>query len=218
MLSRKLCDKKTVRKAWIERKVVELTQKYILQDDMIDLIADRVIALHNTDNSRIPYLQKQLDDVQKRINNLLNAIEEGLFNTSAKERLDGLETAKSDLEISIAKEKIEKPPLTKEQVVFWISKFKDGDIENPTYRKNLVDIFVNSVYLYEDILIIDYNVKDGTQTVSLAELEAAVESSNSEKAFNPGDNVGSYLVDNSPPRAREPSVQLAVLGSVPRSV
>jgi len=199
VLSRKSCDKKTVRKAWIERKVVELTQKYILQDDMIDLIADRVIALHNTDSSRIPYLQKQFDDVQKRINNLLNAIEEGLFNASAKERLDGLETAKADLEIAIAKEKIEKPPLTKEQVVFWISKFKDGDIESPAYRKNLVDIFVNSVYLYEDVLIIDYNVKDGTQTVSLFELEAAIDNGNGEKAFNPGNNVGSYLDDNSPP-------------------
>lgn len=82
---------------------------------------------------------------------------------------------------------------------YWISKFKDGDIENHEYRKNLVDIFVNSVYLYNDVLVITYNVKDGTQTVSLAEIEVTSDSGG-EKSFNPGDNVGSHLDDNAPPR------------------
>jgi len=37
------------------------------------------------------------------------------------------------LEIALAKENIEKTPLSKEQIVFWISKFKDGDIDDPEY-------------------------------------------------------------------------------------
>jgi hypothetical protein len=198
VLSRKSCDKNTVRKAWIERLVVELTQKYVLKDDVIDKIAGRIIELHNSDNNRIPYLQRQLDDVQKRIDNLLNAIEEGLFNASAKERLDGLESAKADLEIAIVKEKIEKPPLTKEQVVFWIRTFKGGDIDDPVYCRSIVDIFVNSVFLYDDLLVITFNVKDGTQTVSLAELEATGNSVGGGKAFDSGDILGSHLVDNPP--------------------
>ena len=39
------------------------------------------------------------------------------------------------MEIAFAQEKIQKPTLTHEQIVFWISKFKDGDIDNPAYRK-----------------------------------------------------------------------------------
>ena len=89
--------------------------------------------------------------------------------------------------------------MTKEQVVFWISKFKDGDIENPVYRKNLVDIFVNSVYLYKGVLVIDYNVKDSAQTVSLVKLEAAKNGGWGENAFNHNNNVGSHLDSNSPP-------------------
>ena len=113
-------------------------------------------------------------DIEKRIDNLLNAIEEGLLNASAKERLDGLEAKKSDLEVAIAKENIEKTPLTKEQIVFWISRFKDGDIDDPAYRKSIVDIFVNSIFLYEDKLVIAFNWKDSSKTVTLAELDAAI--------------------------------------------
>ena len=43
----------------------------------------------------------------------------------AKQQLDDLEEKNFDLEITIAKGKIEKPPLSREQIVFWISKFKD---------------------------------------------------------------------------------------------
>jgi hypothetical protein len=64
-------------------------------------------------------------------------------------------------------------PLTHDQIVFWISKFKNGDVNSPDYRRRLIDIFVNSVFLYDDKLTITFNWKDGTQTVTLSELEFA---------------------------------------------
>ena len=88
------------------------------------------------------------------------------------------------MEIAIAKEKIAKTPLTKEQIVFWVSKFKDGDIDNLKYRQQMIDIFVNSVYLYEDRVVIAFNFKDGTKTVTLIELETAIESYIDGKADN----------------------------------
>ncbi len=93
-----------------------------------------MVALQKRENVVIPFLQKQLSDVEKRIGNLLDAIEEGLMNASAKQRLDELEEKKADIEISLAKEKIEKIPLTKGQVVFWISRFRSGDIDDPACR------------------------------------------------------------------------------------
>ena len=197
---RKTCDKKTVKKNKIERYIVYLTKEYVLKDKNINRIADSVVELQKRENTTIPLLQKQLDDIQKRIDNLLNAIEEGLFNTSAKGRLDGLETKKADLEIAIAKEKIAKTPLTKEQIVFWVSKFKDGDIDNLKYRQQMIDIFVNSVYLYEDRVVIAFNFKDGTKTVTLIELEAAIESYIARKADSTNTNWCSHLGDNTPPK------------------
>jgi len=103
---------------------------------------------------------------------MLNAIQQGIITSSTKRRMDELEQRKEDIEISIAKEKIAKTPLTKEQIFFWISKFKDGDIDDFKYRQQIVDIFVNSVFLYDDELVITFNWKDGSKTVTLGELKA----------------------------------------------
>jgi len=197
---RKTCDKKTVKKNWIERHLVALVKKYVLCDDVIERIADSAVDLQKQENITLPFLQKQLSDIQKRIDNLLTAIEEGLLNASAKERLDGLEMKKADLEIAIAKEKIEKTPLSKDQIVFWISKFKYGDINDIEYQRQMVDIFINSVYLFEDRVVIVFNFKDGTTTISLTELESAVESYIAGKADDANTNWCSHLGDNAPPK------------------
>ena len=43
----------------------------------------------------------------------------------------------------------------------------------PEYRKDLVDIFINSIFLYDDKIVLTLNWKDGSKTVTLAELEDA---------------------------------------------
>lgn len=171
-LYKKSCNKKAVRKDWIEHHVVSLTHAILQQDDEIARLADSVIELQKQEKTTIPLLEKQLDDVVKRIRNVLKSIEEGIATHSVKERLTELEDMKEEIEIALAKEKIAKAPLTKKQIVFWISKFKGGDINDPKYRSTLVDTFVNSVFLYDDKLVITFNWKEGSKTVSLADLEA----------------------------------------------
>jgi DNA invertase Pin-like site-specific DNA recombinase len=196
LIYKKSCDKKTVKKDYIERLVVKLTQDYVLQDEVIDRLADAVLALQSRENAVISHLQSQIADVEKRIANLLNAIEDGLFNSSAKQRLDDLESTKADLEIALAKEQIEQTPLTKEQIVFWIEHFKDGDVDDQNYRRSIVDIFVNSVFLYDDKIVLTFNYKDGSKTVKLAELEA----SEGEEVRNSNDFECSHLDDSIPPK------------------
>ena len=156
-LYKKSCDKKAVKKDWIERLVVTLTRQHILVDEVIGRLADAIVDLQKQENTVIPFLQKQLADIDKRIGNLIDSIEEGIATVSVKQRLTDLEEKKADLEISIAREKLEKPPLSREQIVFWISKFKDGDVDDPAYRQTIVDIFVNAVFLYDDELTITFN-------------------------------------------------------------
>jgi len=199
LIYKKSCDKKTVKKDWIERHVVALTCKYVLIDEVIDRLADAIVELQKKENTTIPFLQNQLDDVEKRIGNIINAIEEGMMNASAKQRLDDLETKKADIEISLAREKIEKTPLTKEQIVFWISRFKGGDIDDSVYCRAIVDIFVNSIFLYEDKLVITFNWKDGSKTVTLAELESVAESFANAETLDLRDISSSHLDDCTPP-------------------
>ena len=197
-LYKKSCKKKAVKKDWIEHLVVSLTRQHILVEDVIERLANAIVELQRQENTTLPFLQKQLADIEKRISNLITSIEEGIATSSAKQRLDELEGKKVDLEISIAREKIEKPPLDKEQIEFWISKFKDGDIDDPTYRLAIVDIFVNSVFLYDNEITITYNWKDGTKTVTLAEMEAASKNTKDEGCPISRHPWGSYLDDNPP--------------------
>lgn len=64
----------------------------------------------------------------------------------------------------------------KEEIVDWISRYKDGNINGLDYRREIIDTFVNSVYVYDDKLILTYNYKDGSQTLTLKEIEAALSS------------------------------------------
>jgi uncharacterized coiled-coil protein SlyX len=86
----------------IENLIASLMRDYVLQDDIIDKLADAVVELQEQDNTIITFLQKQLDDVNKRIGKLIKSIEEGIANDSVKQRLDELEAKKGDIEISLA--------------------------------------------------------------------------------------------------------------------
>ncbi len=167
----KTCDKKTVKKDYIENLVVRLTKQTVLKDDVIEQIADTVYNLQSKENTIIKVLKENLREVETGINNMLNAIQQGIVTSSTKQRLEDLEHRKSEIEVAILNEEIEHPVLTKEQIIFWINRFKDMDMGNENNCQCLIDTFVNSVYLYDDKIVITYNFKDGTRTTSLDEIE-----------------------------------------------
>ena len=65
---------------------------------------------------------------------------------------------------------------TKEEIVEWISKYKHGNINDLDYRKEIIDTFVNSVFVYEDKLVLTYNYKDGSETLTLQQIESILSS------------------------------------------
>ena len=168
------CKKKTVKKGWIERLVVVWTVNRVLKDDEIDRISEKLVLMQERENTQLPTLRQSLAETEKGIDNLLNAIQQGLFNVSAKKRMDELEKQKEDLEISILQAELARPKYTKDEMVRWISQFKYGDVDSVDYQRQIIDIFVNSIRLYDDKIIFTYNYKDGTETISLADIEAAL--------------------------------------------
>ena len=88
--------------------------------------------------------------------------------------MEELEAAKEDLEIKIANEKIAKPRISPEFVTFWLHKFRKLDVRQQSHRKMLIDAFVNAIYLYDDKLVLTFNYKDGTRTITLDDVKEAV--------------------------------------------
>ena len=170
---KKRCKKKAVKKDYIEQLVIVETRQMIMQDEVIERLADAVMDLQKRENTALPLLQQQLNEAEKGIENILNAIQQGVLTTSTKQRLEALEQQKEDLEISIAQEQIQRPLLTRKKIIFGIRKFRNGDIDDPKYRQNLIDIFVNAVYIYNDRLILTCNYKDGAKIVTLNDIKSS---------------------------------------------
>ena len=162
---RKGCNKKTVQKDWLEDLVVRETMKLIQDDAMIDKIVQLVMDVQNQENTTIPLLEKQLREVNKKLDNLMKAIEDGLYTRTTKERLEALEIQKDELTVKIADEKLKKPSFNEDFIRFWLMKFRKFDISQKKQRKALIEIFINAIFLYDDRMLITFNYKDGTQTV-----------------------------------------------------
>ena len=144
------CDKKTVRKDWIEDLVLKEAEKILFNDELIERIADRAMELQGKDNTVLPLLQKQYAEAQRGIDNMLNAMQQGIITPSTKERLENLEKQKNEIAAQIVKEELAKPTLTKEKILFWFDRFRRLNTKRLDHKRRLIDSFVNSVYLYID--------------------------------------------------------------------
>ena len=143
-----------------------------MRDEEISRIADSILALQNSEDTTIPALKKQLADTERGIENMLNAIQKGVLTSSTKERLEALEKQRDNLKIAVLQAELQKPKYTKEQIVRWIGQFKYGDVNRREYQKRIIDTFVNSLYLFDDRLVITYNFKGGTEIITLKDVEA----------------------------------------------
>ena len=109
---------------------------------------------------------------------MLNAIQAGILTSSTKERLEQLEETKRELEARIAEEKLAKPKVTEEFIRFWLLRFRKLDMSLKDQRQALVDTFINAIYLYDDKVLITFNYKEGTQTITFEEAAEAASKGN----------------------------------------
>ena len=167
------CNRKAVKKNWIERAAVLITVRRVLQDKEINRIAEAIVALQEQEDTTLPAMRQQLQECEKGIENMLNAIQMGVLTSSTKERLEKLEAQRDELKTNILQAQIQRPRYTKEQIVDWISRFKYGNADDPEYQKQIIDAFINSIYMFDDKLLFTYNFKDGTEPITLSEIEAA---------------------------------------------
>ena len=161
------CRRHTVRKAEIEDVILSKTVSYVFDKDIINGIIERVLNWQEKENTTIPLLQKQLADVEKALANIMTAIEQGIINPTTKGRMDELTAQKTELEVKIAREEIQNQILTKDQIEFWLSKMITLDLANPDNRQRIIDTFVNSIYIYDDRAVINFNCREESETVPL---------------------------------------------------
>ena len=172
------CHKRPVRKEWIEDLVVSETMKMVMDDKAIEAIVSMLMDLQDRDNVNVPLYEQQLREADTAIGNLLNAIQQGILTRSTKERLEELENRRDELENRLACEKLAKPKVGAEFMTFWLHRFRKLDVRQKSHRKMLIDTFINAIFLYDDKMVITFNYKEGTKTITFAELQEAISDKN----------------------------------------
>lgn len=155
----KRCCQKSFRKEYFEEWIIAETAHSVLTDEVIDMIADAVIRIQESDlrNLELERENKRLDEIEKAINNIMKAIESGVISESTVNRMNELEQLKSDQKVRIAKLSIEAPKLTKEQIIFWMQSMLSGDISDDQTKEKIIDTFISKITVFDDHVMVHYN-------------------------------------------------------------
>jgi DNA invertase Pin-like site-specific DNA recombinase len=154
------CKKKSVKKDWIEKLITDVTINQVLTDENIKHISENAFAIYEKekdDKFELNALKNSLRETEKVIDNIMNAIEQGIITPSTKQRLTDAEERKNAILASIAKEEIQKPKITKEHIEFFLYDIKNRICNSTERTEVIIQTFVNAVYLYDDKMIITFN-------------------------------------------------------------
>lgn len=146
------CDKNTEYKEWLENTVVQITVEKVLTDENIELISSRAIEIIDeeiADKTMLEHYENEMKETKKKIKNILDMIERGVASKNIAERLNELEQYEKELDANIEFEKIKKPVLTKEIIMYWLESFRHGDINSIDYKRRIIDTLLHSVYVYD---------------------------------------------------------------------
>mgnify|MGYP002624667922 CR=1 FL=1 len=172
------CKKKNEKKDFIEWYVVEQTAAYVLTPDRISKIAVAVAKEYEKEfsDSRVKDAEKALVQMEREMDKLIDMMLDVPKSAQRRitERMEALEAQQNDVRNEIAKLRIAKGiPLTEKEVRAWLKKYCDGDLFDMEYRRRIIDTFINAIYLYDDRIIIFYNIRGGKQVSYMDLIDSA---------------------------------------------
>ena len=148
---RKKCGKKIVSKSYIEDRVVNECLK-MLTEEKIRFIAKKVAeeCAKSPDNLTAKALKKAIREADTAIENLWKAIEQGQAVEMLTDRLNKRMAEKAELEAQLAIEENKKITLTEAQILAFLDYVCEMPADDVNKRRAIINIFVHSIYLYDD--------------------------------------------------------------------
>lgn len=175
------CTKASEKKDFIEWYICEQTIANVLTEDNIKKIAKMVVQMQKEDNveSTIKTIKKSLSSIEKEFDKLADALIRTPTDTIAKrieKRCIELEEQKENLEDELTRlQMIDNIKLKESDVEKYLKEFKKGDLFDKEFRRKVIKTLVNSVYLYDDKIVIYFNLKN-SKLVSYMEMLSDIES------------------------------------------
>lgn len=150
----KKCNKRKINKQLIEDYVVSKAKRLL---DTIDLneIAENVMeSINNSkDASDVKRLTKELKSIENQKRNLFDSLKmckSDSLKEDIFEELNKLEELRNEINNQLIYEEISSIRLSARDIVVFLKDLKKGRITDDLYRKMLVEVFINKIYLYDD--------------------------------------------------------------------
>lgn len=162
---RHTCRKRNERKEALENHVISRTVRHVLHPDVLPRIARAVFDAQTRDaaGDTIPELErtiKRLDrDIAKLVDALISAPKAA--HAHIYDKMEQLGKQKEAAEADLARERLRISSLpTYDDVLAFIRAFTAGTPDDPSFCKSLIATFINSVYIFDDRIVILYNTDD----------------------------------------------------------
>lgn len=164
------CSKKNVRRDHMEQFIATALRDTMLTNEAVHVLAAAAVEYQNryVTNNELESLKNQLADVNRSLNNLMAAIEAGIFSATTQSRLAELEAQKRGLGRLIAAAEAEsEEALTYEEIVAALELFQHGDVSDKDYQEALIDTFLVAAYVYDDRVKFIFNLGGSTKDVNI---------------------------------------------------
>lgn len=162
--NRRTCRKKSEQRDWLEKYVCTQTVDFILAGKNIDFIAQRVSACSEAEagTAAIRALERQLSGINRELDEAADALIKTRSNSIIKrinEKVEVLEARQLSIEEELAALRLRQDlRVTAKDVTAYLSAFVGGDVNDPEYRRLLINTLVNAVYVWDDKILIYYNI------------------------------------------------------------
>ena len=160
---KKECNKKKIQKDVIENIIVEEARKILTEENIIKISKQVMKEIEKSDdNLQCKQLSLEIKNNKRKIANLINAVSECELDSVRKSlyiEIQNLENANAELEKELLSESHQLSNIDEKQIQFFLSHIEKGNIDDVQYKKMLINILINRIYLFDDKLIIYFNTQ-----------------------------------------------------------
>lgn len=174
------CDKRTIRKQYLEDEVItaitgdgtERNKYGVLTDEFIDMVAAETYTLIQAarNDSEIKRLENIIEDNKKAIDNLMQALMHGKATDIILSQVERLENENKELADTVAMEKAMQMKYSYSDIRKWLLHFRTLDYTKTKHRKELINIFIYRIVLYDDKMKVLFHLKGGQKEELLLNL------------------------------------------------
>ena len=177
---RRGCKQHAIRQDETEAAVLRALLE-LLNDNVLEEIADAAWQYYEQEHKtedRVSAIAAELEKAEVATRNIVRAIEAGAYSDVLNDRLKELAEQKASLQdaLELARQENELK-LTKDHILFFLLRLRDGDVTDPLVQKRLIQTFVNSIFYYSDDgddgkLVVNVNCTGEEKTLTLKEMQA----------------------------------------------